>query len=87
MVCSPSTAADASSSASSKSDADDSNRERFARLYNVPFDAQVQCPIVYAEEYNIGFFGMERLHPFDSKKWGRVYRLLIGRFALLFCKL
>jgi histone deacetylase 11 len=29
-------------------------------------------PIVYHEDYNIGFFGVENLHPFDSKKYGKV---------------
>lgn len=25
--------------------------------------------IVYRKEYNVTFFGLEHLHPFDSKKW------------------
>lgn len=32
--------------------------------------------IVYARQYNIGFYGLERLHPFDSRKYGRVWRVL-----------
>ncbi|XP_052287071.1 histone deacetylase 11-like isoform X2 [Dreissena polymorpha] len=35
-----------------------------------------QWPIVYTPEYNIGFLGLERLHPFDSGKWGRVVNIL-----------
>lgn len=35
-----------------------------------------QWPIVYCDEYNIGFLGLERLHPFDSRKWGKVYQFL-----------
>uniref|UniRef100_A0A9J2P5T8 Histone deacetylase 11 n=1 Tax=Ascaris lumbricoides TaxID=6252 RepID=A0A9J2P5T8_ASCLU len=36
-----------------------------------------QWPIVYHSLYNISFFGIEKLHPFDSAKWGRVYNKLI----------
>ncbi|XP_064605024.1 histone deacetylase 11-like isoform X2 [Liolophura sinensis] len=35
-----------------------------------------QWPIVYAVEYNIGFLGLEKLHPFDSGKWGRIIDFL-----------
>ncbi|XP_071960728.1 histone deacetylase 11-like [Antedon mediterranea] len=33
-------------------------------------------PIIYSPEYNIGFLGLEKLHPFDSGKWGKVYGFL-----------
>jgi histone deacetylase 11 len=32
--------------------------------------------IVYSRHYNIGFFGLERLHPFDSRKYGRAWKRL-----------
>lgn len=32
--------------------------------------------IVYSPRYNIGFYGLERLHPFDSRKYGRAWRVL-----------
>lgn len=35
-----------------------------------------QWPIVYSDDYNIGFMGLERLHPFDSGKWGKVFQYL-----------
>ncbi|XP_078369985.1 histone deacetylase 11-like [Oculina patagonica] len=35
-----------------------------------------QWPIVYSADYNIGFLGLERLHPFDSGKWGKVFQYL-----------
>ncbi|KAL3852141.1 hypothetical protein ACJMK2_015820 [Sinanodonta woodiana] len=35
-----------------------------------------KLPIVYGPEYNIGFLGLEKLHPFDAGKWGRVYQFL-----------
>lgn len=34
-------------------------------------------PIVYRKEYNVKFFGLEHLHPFDSKKWGHIYKVSI----------
>ncbi|MEQ8790771.1 MAG: histone deacetylase [Pirellulaceae bacterium] len=37
--------------------------------------------IVYSRRYNIGFFGLERLHPFDSRKYGRAWRVLRERFG------
>ena len=38
-----------------------------------------QWPIVYSRSYNIGFLGLEKLHPFDSGKWGRVFDFLQGQ--------
>jgi len=35
-----------------------------------------QWPLVYSPEYNIGFLGLEKLHPFDSGKWGKVVSFL-----------
>ena len=35
-----------------------------------------QLPIVYSSTYNIGFLGLEKLHPFDSGKWGRIFTML-----------
>ncbi|KAE8612853.1 hypothetical protein XENTR_v10013012 [Xenopus tropicalis] len=33
-------------------------------------------PIIYSAEYNITFIGLEKLHPFDSGKWGKVIGFL-----------
>ncbi|XP_074645046.1 histone deacetylase 11-like isoform X2 [Tubulanus polymorphus] len=33
-------------------------------------------PIIYCMEYNIGFLGLEKLHPFDAGKWGKVHAFL-----------
>ncbi|XP_049878754.1 histone deacetylase 11 [Pectinophora gossypiella] len=35
-----------------------------------------QWPLVYDDKYNVSFFGLERFHVFDSKKWGNVIRRL-----------
>ena len=37
-----------------------------------------QWPIVYSSHYNIGFMGFQRLHPFDSAKWGKIFDHLQG---------
>ncbi|SMP79727.1 histone deacetylase 11 [Neorhodopirellula lusitana] len=37
--------------------------------------------IVYSRHYNIGFYGLERLHPFDSRKYGRAWRLISRHFG------
>ena len=38
-----------------------------------------QWPIVYSNSYNIGFMGLQRLHPFDSGKWGKIFTYLRGK--------
>ena len=37
--------------------------------------------IVYSRKYNIGFYGLERLHPFDSRKYGRAWKVLLSHFG------
>lgn len=32
----------------------------------------VMPAVIYRDEYNIGFFGIEKLHPFDTKKYGKI---------------
>lgn len=39
-------------------------------------------PIIYSGDYNISFMGLERVHPFDSGKWGRVFQLLVKKGLL-----
>ncbi|KAM6059164.1 histone deacetylase 11 isoform 6-T7 [Theristicus caerulescens] len=40
-------------------------------------DAPSACwPIVYSPDYNITFMGLEKLHPFDAGKWGKVINFL-----------
>ncbi|XP_066154489.1 histone deacetylase 11 isoform X1 [Euwallacea fornicatus] len=35
-----------------------------------------QLPIIYRKEYNVKFCGLERLHPFDTRKWGNIFKIL-----------
>jgi hypothetical protein len=34
-----------------------------------------QLPIIYREEYNVHFGGVEKLHPFDAAKWGHIFQV------------
>lgn len=35
-----------------------------------------QLPIIYRSEYNVHFWGLEKLHPFDAGKWGNIIQYL-----------
>lgn len=37
--------------------------------------------VIYSRNYNIGFYGLERLHPFDSRKYGRAWKQLRRHFG------
>jgi len=39
-------------------------------------------PVVYSSSYNISFLGIEKLHPFDAGKWGRVQKFLADEGVL-----
>mmetsp|Transcript_15598 Transcript_15598/g.39647 ORF Transcript_15598/g.39647 Transcript_15598/m.39647 type:complete len:421 (+) Transcript_15598:216-1478(+) len=41
-----------------------------------------QLPVVYHKDYNISFFGLERLHPFDPCKYQKVRRFLCDKELL-----
>eukprot|EP00741_Cyanophora_paradoxa_P022918 tig00021525_g22138.t1 len=47
-----------------------------------PSSSGPKLPIVYSEKYNITFFGLEKLHPFDAAKYAKVYKYLIESKAV-----
>uniref|UniRef100_A0ACD6ADL2 Uncharacterized protein n=1 Tax=Avena sativa TaxID=4498 RepID=A0ACD6ADL2_AVESA len=50
------------------------NRILSSKLYfDVPGS---KAPVVYSAAYDISFLGLEKLHPFDSSKWGRICKFL-----------
>ncbi|KAL8537390.1 hypothetical protein ACS0TY_012510 [Phlomoides rotata] len=52
------------------------NRILSSKLYfDVPSS---KVPVIYSSSYDIAFLGIEKLHPFDSSKWGRICRFLIN---------
>ncbi|KQK17906.1 hypothetical protein BRADI_1g37510v3 [Brachypodium distachyon] len=64
------------SSASGPSPADllRHNRILSSKLYlDVP---PSKVPVIYSVAYDIAFLGIEKLHPFDSAKWGRICKFL-----------
>ncbi|MCL7051886.1 hypothetical protein MKW94_000436 [Papaver nudicaule] len=78
MTSSSSTISGAAASSSSSSvDVETLRRNRVlsSKLY---FDIPVtMVPLIYSSAYDIAFFGIEKLHPFDSSKWGRICQFLI----------
>ena len=47
-------------------------------------DMKVQCsdlPVVYSRQYNITLYGIQKLHPFDSEKYGRIAKKLKKDFG------
>jgi len=65
-----------SASSASTEDDDEKRRQRInasALYFNVPPE---KVPVVYSSSYNISFFGIEKIHPFDASKWGRIKKFL-----------
>ncbi|OQV18385.1 Histone deacetylase 11 [Hypsibius exemplaris] len=60
----------------SSDDGSDSSERRCMKsnLYRTVEDHQ--WPIVYSPEYNLSVLGLEKLHPFDAGKWGKVFNKL-----------
>jgi histone deacetylase 11 len=46
-----------------------------------PLKPSGEIKIVYSPHYDISFFGIERLHPFDAKKYGRTWNVLRRQFG------
>ncbi|KAL5185442.1 Histone deacetylase 2 [Glycine soja] len=69
-------------SSSSANDAEALRRNRIlsSKLY---FDVSPsKVPLIYSASYDIEFLGIEKLHPFDSSKWGRICGFLVS-FGIL----
>ncbi|EFJ15307.1 hypothetical protein SELMODRAFT_180494 [Selaginella moellendorffii] len=71
----------ASSSGGALYDAQRLARIKASKLY-VSNASPGKVPVIYSAVYNIAFLGLEKLHPFDSSKWGRVCELLIQKGEL-----
>ena len=41
-----------------------------------------KIPIIFSKHYDITLLGLQRLHPFDSEKYGRVYRYLVNKVGV-----
>jgi len=42
----------------------------------------IKYPIVYHKGYNMTLFGIEKIHPFDSTKYDKIFKLLIEKKVL-----
>jgi histone deacetylase 11 len=45
-------------------------------------DNNHKLPLVYHENYNISFFGLENFHAFDTQKYGKIYNYLITKAGI-----
>ena len=41
----------------------------------------VKLPIIFSKRYDITLMGLQKLHPFDSEKYGKVYRHLVDKLG------
>lgn len=41
-----------------------------------------KIPIIFSKKYDIGLMGIEKLHPFDTKKYGKVFRYLTEKAGI-----
>ncbi|XP_030633666.1 histone deacetylase 11 [Chanos chanos] len=56
---------------------EESEEKKCSHQTELYIDVPSTClPIVYSPEYNITFMGLEKLHPFDAGKWGKVIHFL-----------
>ncbi|KAL3693221.1 hypothetical protein R1sor_006872 [Riccia sorocarpa] len=72
-----------SSSSGASEGEKESQRARIkkSQLYKQNVGAD-KVPLIYSSQYNIGFMGLEKLHPFDSGKWGRIRDFLVNEKVL-----
>jgi histone deacetylase 11 len=41
-----------------------------------------RLPIIYSPRYDIRVLGIEKLHPFDSEKYGKIFRYLVNAVGI-----
>ncbi|XP_047971186.1 histone deacetylase 2 [Salvia hispanica] len=83
MAAAPSTGGGSSNTAASDNDGGEFVRRSRILSSKLYFDVPAsKVPVIYSSSYDIAFLGMEKLHPFDSSKWGRICRFLIAEGLL-----
>ncbi|OIT30496.1 PREDICTED: histone deacetylase 2 [Nicotiana attenuata] len=66
-----------STASSSKTDDAEALRRHRILSSKLYFDVPPsKVPLIYSSSYDISFLGIEKLHPFDASKWGRICRFL-----------
>lgn len=72
-------------SVSAMASSTDLEAKRTERIFSSKLYVDVppsKVPVIYSSSYNISFMGLEKLHPFDSSKWGRISQFLISEGIL-----
>lgn len=83
MAAPPSSSGESSNTAASENDGGESTRRNRILSSKLYFDVPAsKVPVIFSSSYDIAFLGMEKLHPFDSSKWGRICRFLIAEGLL-----
>ena len=41
-----------------------------------------KIPIIYSKHYDITVLGLQKLHPFDSEKYGKIYKYLVKKVGI-----
>ncbi|KAL0311884.1 UNVERIFIED_CONTAM: K(+) efflux antiporter 6 [Sesamum radiatum] len=78
-----STNRDSSNTTTSESGGVESERRNRILSSKLYFDVHAsKVPLIYSSSYDIAFLGIEKMHPFDSSKWGRICRFLIAEGLL-----
>ncbi|KAI3468134.1 hypothetical protein Pfo_024797 [Paulownia fortunei] len=79
MATPSSSSGDSSKTAASDNDGGEPARRNRVLSSKLYFDVHTsKVPLIYSSSYDIAFLGIEKLHPFDSSKWGRICRFLIA---------
>jgi hypothetical protein len=59
------------------------NRVNNTKLYEPIAADGNKLAIIYHNLYDISFMGLQKLHPFDAGKWGRIVTFLAGAIIRL----
>ncbi|KAL9176710.1 hypothetical protein ABFS82_01G013800 [Erythranthe guttata] len=83
MATESSSSGDSARTAASENGGGGSARRSRVLSSKLYFDVHTsKAPLIYSSSYDISFLGIEKLHPFDSSKWGRICRFLIAEGLL-----
>jgi len=48
-------------------------------------EERMKLPIIFSKHYDIKFGGLEKLHPFDAAKYGKIYKYLVKETGIAEC--
>jgi len=56
------------------------NSVKFSKVASTESNKITKIPVVFHPQYDISFGGLEKLHPLDSKKYGKIHKFLVNKF-------